>query len=63
MRFLTSSSVIAVSNFYKNNIKEQSKLENVDGTIYITYRSTDLNKMITIQDYFGKADVTILAEK
>ena len=64
LRFLTSSSVATVSDFYKINIASKYKLETLDdGTIYIPYKIDNLDKVILIKDFFGKADVTIRADK
>ncbi|MES2934749.1 MAG: DUF4124 domain-containing protein [Pseudomonadota bacterium] len=64
LRFLTSSSVATVTSFYKTNIASKYKLETLDdGSIHISYKVDHLDKVILIKDFFGKADVTIRADK
>ncbi len=63
MRFITRSSVAKVVNFYKSNITEKYKIQEAGGSTIFSYKVGEFNKMIEIQDFFGKADVTLLSEK
>lgn len=63
MRYISTISSAEMLMFYREKIPLKHKEENLGDTVIQTYKANDLNKMITIVNYFGKADVTIQTEK
>jgi len=63
MRYISTISSAEMLMFYREKIPLKHKEENLGDTVILTYKTNDLNKMITIVNYFGKADVTIQTEK
>jgi hypothetical protein len=64
MRYISTISSTEMLMFYREKIPLKHKEETLGDTVILTYRTNDLNnKMITIVNYFGKADVTIQTEK
>ncbi|MES2932845.1 MAG: DUF4124 domain-containing protein [Pseudomonadota bacterium] len=63
MRYMTPSPVATVVNFYQANIGTKYKMENAGGSTIFSYKIGEFNKMIEIQNFAGKADVTLLTEK
>lgn len=63
MRYISNISSAEMLMFYRGKIPVTHKEDNLGDTVILSYKVNDLNKMITIVNYFGKADVTIQTEK
>ncbi len=63
LRYISIIPKYKMVKFYKESIKEKYKLREVSGTTMISYKLHGRNKMISIDDYFSKSDVTIQSEK
>jgi hypothetical protein len=63
LRYISIIPKYKMVKFYKESIKEKYKLREVGGTTMISYKLHGRNKMISIDDYFSKSDVTIQSEK
>lgn len=63
MRYMSNISSAEMLMFYRSSIPLKHKEDNLGDTVILSYKVNDLNKMITIVNYFGKADVTIQSEK
>ena len=63
MRFMTPSPVATVVNFYQSDIGTKYKMQNTGGSTIFSTKIGEFNKMIEIQNFAGKADVTLITEK
>jgi hypothetical protein len=63
MRYMSNISSAEMLMFYREKIPLKHKEDNLGDTVILSYKVNDLNKMISIVNYFGKADVTIQTEK
>ncbi|UXY16923.1 DUF4124 domain-containing protein [Chitiniphilus purpureus] len=63
MRYIAPISRAQMVDFYKRNISVKYKEEDLGDTIMLSYKIDGLNRMVSIQDYFGLADVTLGTEK
>ena len=63
MRFVSSANAATVINFYQQQIKQKYKYEFTGGTAHFSFKIGDVNKLVTIDNYQGQADVTLVSEK
>lgn len=63
MRYITAVKPQDMRAYYKARLPATAKVDDSGGSVMFMYKVGDKNKAVTIQNYFGRADVTVVSEK
>jgi hypothetical protein len=63
LRYMSTISSAEMLMFYRGSIPLKHKEDNFSDTAILSYKVKDVNKMILIVNFFGKADLTVQSEK